>query len=407
MPSLDKLPTEVVNLICENISSSIQCQLISTCRRLKTQVVPILYRDVTLDVREEDQKSVDSQIACFFRTIRDNLSLALCVRDLSVKGHRPASIEVGYIPIFENDEKDTTDQQTHQPDTRKLVYETCDTNSVIAAMLHKLENLETLHLEYQFWSENGFLPVIYQNCLKKLRKINLGMMFHPYYTGREGELWERMQGSDQMDMSRLRSLMSLPLIESITCVAANDEKDEEIEFASMLPAQNLTYLKLLRSKMTPRGLGKILSATPNLRQLEYEFWIDMKINEDPTVYYDGTVLDNALKPVRNVLERLRLNIRHNGDYKFNGCSWRTEVRGILRSLASFTQLTHLHLPHLLLLGRSIEEANAVKFVNMLPRSLKFLSVFADSLPPLRPFLPVDFTNEKLLDRLYEYHRMES
>lgn len=103
---------------------------------------------------------------CFFRNARDNPSLALCVRDLSVKGHRPASIEVGHIPSTENNEKDTTAQQTHQPDKTKLVYETCDTNMVIAAMLYKLENLETLHLEYQIWSENGFLPVIYQNCLK-------------------------------------------------------------------------------------------------------------------------------------------------------------------------------------------------------------------------------------------------
>lgn len=411
MASLDALPTEILNLILNYTSSSTQHQLVSTCRRLNTQVAPILYRDVALNVREEDQKSLDSRIACFFRTIRDDQNLAHYVRELSIKGHRPAGIEVGYIPTSENDGKDTTEQQNHQQLARKkLVYETCDTNSVIAAMLHKLEKLETLHLEYAFWSENVFLPVIYQNCLKKLKKINLGIMFPPFPTGQYGEVWDRMQGSNQIDMNQLRSLMSLPLIESITCVAADgekgsDEKDDDAELVSMPIAQNLTSLKFLRSKLTPRGLGKILSATPKLQQLEYEFWIDGKLNEELVHYYDCAQLDNALKPVRNVLERLRLNILFHGDHTvmyLNGWSWRTEVRGILRSLASFTQLTHLHIPHFLLLGRTIQEADAVKYVDMLPRSLKFLSVSTRDLPPLRPVLSSDFANEKLLDRLYEY-----
>lgn len=408
MPSLDTLPTEILNLILNNTCSGTQHQLISTCRQLKTQVAPILYRDVTLHVREEDQKSLDSRIACFFRTIRDNQSLALYVRDLSVKGHRPPGIEVGYIPA-DDDKKDTADQTDYQPARKKLVYETCDTNTVTAAMLQRLENLEVLHLEYPFWSENGFLSVIYQNCLKKLRKINLGIMFPLFPTGRYGEIWEQMQGSNQIDMNQLRSLMSLPLIESITCVASDGEKGrdekEEIEWEAMPPAQNLTSLKFRRSKLTPRALGKILSATPNIGQLEYEFWIDGKLNEEPAQYYDCAQLDNALKPVRNILERLRLNVLHHGDHTvmyLNGWSWRTEVRGILRSLAYFTQLTHLHIPHLFLLGRTIEEADRVKFVDILPRSLKFLSISTRDMPPLRPVLTSDHTYEKLLARLYEY-----
>jgi hypothetical protein len=363
---------------------------------------------VTLNVREEDQKSLDSRIACFFRTIRDNQTLALNVRDLSVKGHKPPGIEVGYIPA--EDAKKDSAEQTHQPARKRLVYETCDTNSVIAAMLHRLENLEALHLEYPFWSENGFLPVIYQRCLRRLKKIDLGIKFPSFPTGRYGEAWENMQGSNAIDMSQLRSLMSLPLIESIICVASDgekgsDEKEKEIEMQSISPAQNLTSLKLLRSQLTLPALGKILSATPNLRQLEYDFWIDGKLNEQPAQYYDCEQLDNALKPVRNILERLRLSILFHGDHTvmyLNGWSWRTEVRGILRYLASFTQLTHLHIPHLFLLGRTIEEADKVKFVEMLPRSLMFLSVSTRDMPPLRRVLTYDYTYEKLLDRLYEY-----
>lgn len=407
MPSLDTLPTEILNFILNYTSSETQYQLLSTCQQSNTQVAPTLYRDVTLNVREEDQKSLDSRIACFFRTIRDNQCLALYVRELNVKGHKPPGVEVGYIPT-RNVKKDTT-EETHQPAKGKLVYETCDTNSVIAAMLHKLENLEALHLEYPFWSENGFLPVIYQNCLKKLKKINLGIQFPQFPTGRYGEAWETMQGSNLIDMNQLRSLMELPCIESITCVASDGEKGgdekEEIEMEFMSPAQKLTSLKFRRSKLTSPALGKILSATPNLRQLEYEFWIDGKLNEEPADYYDCEQLDNALEPVRNILERLRLSILFHGDHTvmmINGWSWRTEVRGILRSLASFTQLTHLHIPHLLLLGRTIEEANTVKFVDILPRSLKFLSISTRDLPPLRRVLTYDHTYEKLLDRLYEY-----
>lgn len=275
-------------------------------------------------------------------------------------------------------------------------------------MLQRLENLEALHLEYPFWSENGSLPVIYQNCLKKLKRIHLGIMFPSFPTGQYGEVWERMQGSNQIDMKQLQSLMSLPLIESITCVASDSDKgrdEKEIELASMPTSQNLTSLKFLRSKLTPQTLGQILSATPNLRQLEYEFWIAGKLNEDPTQYYDCAQLDNALKPVQNILERLRLNILYHGDHTvmyLNGWSWRTEVRGILRSLASFTQLTHLHIPHLFLLGRTIEDADRVQFGDILPRSLKFLSISTRDLPPLRSVLTSDHTYEKLLARLYEY-----
>ncbi|KAF3392148.1 hypothetical protein DPV78_010700 [Talaromyces pinophilus] len=215
-------------------------------------------------------------------------------------------------------------------------------------MLQRLENLEILHLEYRFWSENGCLPVIYQNCLKKLRKIHLGVMPPPPFpTGRYAEIWEQMQGSNQIYMNQLQSLMSLPLIESITCVASDGKKgsdEKEIEFASMKTAQNLTSLKFLRSKLTLWALGKILGATPNLRQLEYEFWIDGKLNEEPAQYYDCAQLDNALKP----------------------------------------------------------EADRVKFVNVLPRSLKFLSVATRDMPLLRPVLTSDYTYETLLARLYEY-----
>lgn len=86
----------------------------------------------------------------------------------------------------------------------------------------------------------------------------------------------------------------------------------------------------------------------------------------------------------------------------NGWSWRTEVGSILRSLASFTQLTHLHIPHLFLLGRTIQDADRVKFVDILPRSLKFLSISTRDIPLLRPVLTSDYTYEKLLARLYEY-----
>lgn len=57
MPSLDTLPTEILHFILEYTSSSTQYHLLSTCRQLDTQVAPILYRDVTLNVREEDQNS--------------------------------------------------------------------------------------------------------------------------------------------------------------------------------------------------------------------------------------------------------------------------------------------------------------------------------------------------------------
>ncbi|KAE8554149.1 hypothetical protein TMatcc_006353 [Talaromyces marneffei ATCC 18224] len=144
IPSLDTLPTEIHSLILNYTSSGAKHRLLFACRQLNTPVAPKLYSDVTLNVREEDQKSLDSHIAGLFRTIRDDQTLALYVRELNIKGYKLREVEAGYIPTSDDDKEDTT-QQTHQPVRKKLVYETCDTNSVVAAMLHKLETLETLH----------------------------------------------------------------------------------------------------------------------------------------------------------------------------------------------------------------------------------------------------------------------
>uniref|UniRef100_A0A093UQX1 Uncharacterized protein n=1 Tax=Talaromyces marneffei PM1 TaxID=1077442 RepID=A0A093UQX1_TALMA len=290
-PREDDAEIHELHLILNYTSSGAKHRLLFACRQLNTPVAPKLYSDVTLNVREEDQKSLDSHIAGLFRTIRDDQTLALYVRELNIKGYKLREVEAGYIPTSDDDKEDTT-QQTHQPVRKKL--------------------------EYPFWSENGFLPVIYQNCLKKLKKIDLGIKFPSFPTGRYGEAWENMQGSNSIDMNQLRNLMSLPLIESITCVASDGEtggdERQEVEMVSMPLAQNLTSIKFLRSKLALPAPGKILSATPNLRQLEYDFWIDRKLDEEPAQYYDCEQLDNALQPVRNILERLRLSVLYHGDH---------------------------------------------------------------------------------------------
>lgn len=96
-------------------------------------------------------------------------------------------------------------------------------------------------------------------------------------------------------------------------------------------------------------------------------------------------MDTILEPVQDAIRELSINIDYVEAFgqNFTGqlgrpVVWRGE-RGIMRSLATFRQLTSVGIPHVFLFGWRFAE-NQISLVDPSPRSLKSLVILTKKLP---------------------------
>lgn len=244
MVLLDELPIEILKQILEFIP--ISRAILRTNRRINAVATPIYYRYVFLYTDSKDDKKVNTMVGKFFRTVRSNRIIAHSVRKIVIAGSRPDAYKIKFTIDEIDDEEEMRDagiedewifDELARPKyemrlgNKKQTTQLREPDTVIAATLGRLKNLEILNLSHGIWAESFDLPILFEKkYLKKLKKVWLDTEpLRPIMTLEEEERargpsdWDTYSPYNPRAIHRrtLQHLLSLPYMESITCVAAD------------------------------------------------------------------------------------------------------------------------------------------------------------------------------------------
>jgi hypothetical protein len=364
MASLQELPVEIFDLILGHTSLSSRRALILTCKQLCEYVRPWLYHAVRLQVTD----NVTSLFGFILSLLGHTKTRALFVHELSIQGSKPLTLP---IP-FAIDEMRRWVRYTEPSQFAKNRWSTHllkgHTDAILAALLAGFDNLSTLRLGYDLWSDSQYLGAVLPR-LRKLQHVEFGSDPEPTSLHDIPDIFRPVHSPISYDMTLLRNLLRLPKIESISCLAA-EPKNGAVFIPPPTPCNSLTRLALKKSELKPSVLAKILAVTPQLRHLEYALWLDAG---SPKNYFECTEMDIALQPVFSTLESLKIEIEFYVlcamDFGW-GYDW--GIHDTMRSLAQFPCLARLEIPLVVLL--SWDPTRDIALVDVLPRSLKSLSL---------------------------------
>lgn len=410
---MDSLPRELVIQIFHAMHPRNRWALVSTCRGFYQLLSPLLYNHVELYKSHENDKD---PLPLFFSAVQRNIHLANDVRKLTLYGPRSDNIW-----IEDNDEtchgiwvgeELLTDQllssgsKQEIRDGELLDFSEWDTRAVVSLLIIRLKNLQSLTLGYAYWYDHLYLSRVFKmkGVMKNLKQIE----FHtdPPETGVDsmGSTSNAKGWTLATDTEMLRYLLQLPSLESLCCPVWQDRTENdywELLFAFKpleLPCSNLTCLFLPQSSLHHTTINRILTAAPNLREFEYFQLIEFDHNGENTPILCEE-LGAVLKPVKNTLRKLTLGVQCQKDA--NQERILPDIRGTVRSLPDFTQLTHLSIYHRFLIDTSLEDQTPI--IELLPPTLRVLRILGtdpSSLFGIHTNEPIHY--DILYNQLHEY-----
>ncbi|RDW74901.1 hypothetical protein BP6252_06043 [Coleophoma cylindrospora] len=136
---------------------------------------------------------------------------------------------------------------------------------------------------------------------------------------------------------------------------------------------SLRHLKLRHTQAMAGQLRELLSSTPNLQSLQYDFYCIVDSGGVNDAYVYGSAISRAIEEVKSSLVKLVLSITmaaRTATEISAGLRW--GIRGQMASLQQFERLQYLEVPLALLLGWSPQLAPALD--DILPRSIQNLYI---------------------------------
>lgn len=381
---MNSLPRELIIEIFHAMRLKDRWALVSTCLGFYQLLSPLLYNYVELCIPLSYAKD---RFSLFFSSVQRNTHLANDVRTLMLFGPRPANVWIedsdeisGNIWVGEEWLTDALISYGSKEKNREgetLYFHKWDTRAIVALLLIRLKNLQSLRLGYAFWYNCLYLTRIFkmEGVMKNLKEIE----FHPDppATGMDGMQYpSNAQGwALAIDTGLLRHLIQLPSIKKLSCPVWQDRTENDYwellaAFKPLeLPCSNLTCLCLPQSSLHPTTIHRILTAVPKLREFEYHQLIGLDNNLENTAIICQQ-LDTVWKPVLNTLRKLALGVQCQQDSNANDVL--PDIRGIVRSLTNFTQLTHVSIYYRFLIDPSLEDQT--ELFKLLPPTLRDLKV---------------------------------
>ena len=171
---------------------------------------------------------------------------------------------------------------------------------------------------------------------------------------------DELHSQSDIDMRQIDLLFSIPSLKHIS-MSLTDRL-----FKPRFSLVDLSSLNLHQSTISPTGLGRILLATPCLKSLKYDAWIDVSIPVPDTrnkwEHLDCNELGRELAHVKDTLEQLYISVSFFSTSEgidqwvlFHGVTG-TKFRGVggkVQTLRDFTKLTNLNMPTALIADCSI------------------------------------------------------
>jgi hypothetical protein len=247
-----------------------------------------------------------------------------------------------------------------------------DLDATIALLICTCSNLASLHLGFHIGDDVVFIPRLlwslpsiegtkqFPRC-GNLRKITLGYTRIIDEDEEESDMWSRIDWlHPHLDWKGYWAFFWCPIIQTIEMNLMDEVAHEGFQMMEFPPlCSKLTTLRLYESSVTPNTLAKLLSYSPALKTLDYEYWTT---HEDSL---DCGSLNAAFDVVKSTLEHLRFVSQMKSPTVYED----SLVSGMC-SFHDFPVLSSLQLPPAVLLG--CRPFSAPRLEESIPSSMKKL-----------------------------------
>ncbi|KAF1997819.1 hypothetical protein P154DRAFT_536866 [Amniculicola lignicola CBS 123094] len=379
MTSFAKLPTELKEQIIATLHPTDLGHLSCTCKILYSAVLPLIYRSIAFTYTLDEPPSPAT--GKLLRSLLENGSLAPMIQQLHVRTRKsdsdaPSSYPYEALRLRQNceapvmsklidkafkklgleDEERWRAQMAHRP-----------LDTILALILLHCTNLKWLQIDSGLLSQNKavFLALqrmaLYQrsnpdNSMAQwtsLRRVDVLAPREEWYHPSESHLdmgfylvFLHLETIEEVLFSNLAPNVTFDQSQKPTRYIA--QSWEEMPVAMELPmVYLLTTLRLLSTLMEPGQLGNILSRTPSLEHLEYDYHVfgstSHRIGSGPNGCYKCSDMDAALYCISGTLKTLILSgkLFFNNEGEVIRYKW---IDGSMSSLRSLSRLRKLVLP---------------------------------------------------------------
>lgn len=245
----------------------------------------------------------------------------------------------------------------------------------IALIIWQSTNLRSITLDNDYMGGTPFVGDVLEkaaaaNSLSFLKSIEYSNDLEPPNVDAEAR-------QEQVDFRQIIPLLSVP---SVTSLSMSLPSRDVSWLNSRIPTSALTSLHLDYCQLSEQNLGRLLLATPCLRWLEYNAWINVDHvpapPKRPWEHFDCAEFGRSLAHVQENLEDLDVSINfffkrsglNDDSSKFRG------IAGKLEILRDFRKLQRLSIPTTFLSGWTPEVENFDKLEGLPARLADILPI---------------------------------
>ena len=404
MAPISSLPLDLMPLILDHLSKKDYLALFRTCKSLSKATTPYLYRDITF--KAGPSRQCGRRLAYLLRTLIERPELALHVRSFRLYGSHPFwsrynpwrqdriipnSTKVNLwglegcnvlshaqLILLSNQFYRLVDnKELHKPSSLFLGR---SKDALAALLLTRFTELTTLDLADGFLTYSWFIPHLLKRApslLPNLSHVILGSRHPP-----------SPDAVSFMDLDLIRPIFYIPTIQTFECRMSEPWLFSWSPSGVRAPpnAVTLTTLHLFRSDIKMQTFAQLLSVTPNLKSLNYDF--EYLSRSAKPCLIDTQALSSALSLVRTSLTHLSISLSYAPDSqaftRFVEQGRQSPIlNGALLVLKSMTKLQRIELPMIMVLGWM--PGPTIGLENLLPRRIKTL-VLRDDVVSYSPWV---------------------
>ncbi len=403
MATFANLPVEMVQSTLFHTRRKDLLTLLYVCKSLRRLTLPLLYQEIRWT--SDTSSGRNPPILLLLRSILERPKLASYVEHIEFQGSKPPSVWTN------EDHPDLTADElklaidvicTSQLPSEKLwiqELENGNADAFVALLLLQLSNLQSFARGFDFQRDSKFVGTMLKHTLFSSPPAAVLSSFR---------VLQRIEYSADMDITvhdvpsftvdfdQIVPLFYLPSIQSINMVMPDPDV---FTWPSARPCTStLTMLVLRFSHVKEEALEQLLSVTPSLRTLRYDFDCDVEPPNDKSCHFDGAKLSCALEHVKATIEDLAISVHFYSIVAIeveNGSEY-WGIRGNLDSLRHFQILQSLEVPLIVLLGWS--SSSKVRLADVLPQQIRQLCIKDD----MADFCNYEWTVRAGLDRIHDY-----
>lgn len=280
----NKPPLEIYEMIARFLSERDLSALSLTSKYHRSCTEPTLYEEIRWNYEDFDRSRPQyywAPIHLLLRTLMSRPKLASCIQGFTIN----CSTGAPHSMIWRRGEPEySTEDMSRAKSLIKSLnllkaeewiidLKRGDVDLFLGLLFSMLTNLRRFYLSIKYQQVCKFYfgelleRSVTENSLCSLETIQYGDSGASSYA--LGDYLCSIQRQSAIDMRQVDLLFSIPSLKHISMSLANNPFQPSFSFTG------LSSLDLHHSSVSPSGLGKILLATPCLKSLKYDAWIDV------------------------------------------------------------------------------------------------------------------------------------